>query len=125
MPEQIKCPSCGTKLRLPENLLGKIVKCPKCQTSFTAAVDEPVDPEGIVSEPVPPARKRPPAREEPDEEEAFHDDDEANESRGRRRGRGKSRMMKRSELKTSSKNGHVGAGESGFEAGMIPKHAQP
>jgi predicted Zn finger-like uncharacterized protein len=81
MPEQIKCPSCGTKLRLPETLLGKIVKCPKCQTSFTAAVDEPVDPEGIVSEPVPPARKRSLAREEPEEEDAVQNDDEAFESR--------------------------------------------
>jgi predicted Zn finger-like uncharacterized protein len=81
MPEQIKCPSCGTKLRLPETLLGKIVKCPKCQTSFTAAVDEPADPEGIVSDPVPPARKRPLAREEPEDEEAVQDDDEAYESR--------------------------------------------
>jgi predicted Zn finger-like uncharacterized protein len=80
MSEQIKCPSCGTKLRLPENLLGKVVKCPKCQTSFTAAVDEP-EPEGIVSEPMPAARKRPPAREEPDEEETTSDDDDAYEGR--------------------------------------------
>jgi hypothetical protein len=41
-------------------------------------------------------------------------------------GSAKSRkMMTISEMKTRNGIGHVGAGGGGFEAGMIPKHAQP
>jgi predicted Zn finger-like uncharacterized protein len=38
MPEQVECPSCKQKLRVPDNLLGKKVKCPKCATVFDAVV---------------------------------------------------------------------------------------
>jgi predicted Zn finger-like uncharacterized protein len=38
MPEQIRCPSCNAALRVPDNLLGKNVKCPKCQKTFTACI---------------------------------------------------------------------------------------
>jgi predicted Zn finger-like uncharacterized protein len=62
MPEQIRCPSCDATLRVPETLLGKKVKCPKCQTAFTAAADTPGEPdEGIVNEPATPASGRRPA----------------------------------------------------------------
>jgi predicted Zn finger-like uncharacterized protein len=30
------CPGCATKVRIPESLLGKRVKCPKCAMIFTA-----------------------------------------------------------------------------------------
>jgi predicted Zn finger-like uncharacterized protein len=36
----INCPSCGRKLRVPDELLGKKVKCPSCQTLF-AGTPEP------------------------------------------------------------------------------------
>jgi predicted Zn finger-like uncharacterized protein len=29
------CPSCGRALRVPEELLGKAVRCPECRTTFT------------------------------------------------------------------------------------------
>jgi LSD1 subclass zinc finger protein len=32
------CPSCGRKLRLPEEALGKQVQCPSCQTTFLAQI---------------------------------------------------------------------------------------
>jgi predicted Zn finger-like uncharacterized protein len=34
MTVQIPCPSCDATLRVPESLLGKSVKCPKCATTF-------------------------------------------------------------------------------------------
>jgi predicted Zn finger-like uncharacterized protein len=35
MPTMINCPSCERKLRVPEELLGKKVRCPSCGTMFT------------------------------------------------------------------------------------------
>lgn len=35
MPEIISCPHCDRKLRVPDHLLGKKVKCPGCGTMFT------------------------------------------------------------------------------------------
>jgi hypothetical protein len=36
MPIQTSCPSCGKTLRVPDTLIGKSVKCPSCQTQFSA-----------------------------------------------------------------------------------------
>jgi predicted Zn finger-like uncharacterized protein len=36
MPEFINCPQCERKLRVPDDLLGRSVKCPTCGTTFTA-----------------------------------------------------------------------------------------
>lgn len=51
MPEEIIfCPSCGHKLRVPEELLGQVVQCPRCQLVFTAPVrasQRPVPPTGV------------------------------------------------------------------------------
>ncbi|HEY7313491.1 MAG TPA: zinc-ribbon domain-containing protein [Gemmataceae bacterium] len=90
MPEQVSCPSCGAALRIPENLLGKNVKCPKCQTTFLAQTQAPAEPEEpeerIASEP-PPARsssrRREAIQEDYDEEGSAEDED-----RPRRRRRG-------------------------------------
>jgi predicted Zn finger-like uncharacterized protein len=92
MPEQIRCPSCGAALRVPETLLGKNVKCPKCQKTFLADMDEPVEPEAIVREPAPSsARRRPKLSEETEnEEEELPLEEELEEEehdRPRRRGR--------------------------------------
>jgi hypothetical protein len=43
MPILINCPSCGRKLRVPDELLGKKVRCPGCQTMF-AGTPEPAAP---------------------------------------------------------------------------------
>lgn len=86
MPEQIRCPSCNATLRVPDTLLGKNVKCPKCQTTFTAATDAPEEPEeGIVHEPAPAARRRPAPPAEEDEEEAPPEEEYEEEDRPRRR----------------------------------------
>lgn len=39
MPAVLQCPSCESKLRVPDDLAGKKVKCPKCNTAFSAEVD--------------------------------------------------------------------------------------
>jgi hypothetical protein len=36
MPEIITCPDCDRKLRVPDDLIGKKVKCPGCSVMFTA-----------------------------------------------------------------------------------------
>ena len=94
MPIQLPCPSCQRQLRVPENLIGKMVQCPSCQTSFEAN-DGPA-----------PARQdslraEPPARRRDDRYEAYReeprvrrfsrsdrdDDDDYDDDRPRRRRR--------------------------------------
>ena len=36
MPELITCPECDGKLKVPDRLLGKKVKCPSCKAIFQA-----------------------------------------------------------------------------------------
>jgi predicted Zn finger-like uncharacterized protein len=36
MPAIVDCPSCNRKLRIPDELLGRKVKCPTCSTTFDA-----------------------------------------------------------------------------------------
>ena len=48
MPIQISCPACGRALRVPDELIGKPVKCPSCYQQFTGSVDTrpPAAPDG-------------------------------------------------------------------------------
>jgi hypothetical protein len=67
MPVQIRCGSCSRKLRIPENLLGKTVRCPSCQATFTAQIEEEpavamIDDEAQAPAPAR-ARPRPPDQE--------------------------------------------------------------
>jgi predicted Zn finger-like uncharacterized protein len=39
MPEIVTCPNCSRKLRVPDNLLGKTVKCPECKQAFAAQAE--------------------------------------------------------------------------------------
>jgi hypothetical protein len=41
---RISCPSCGQTLRVPEAFQGRKVKCPGCDGTFTAPVEEPEAP---------------------------------------------------------------------------------
>lgn len=95
MPEQVRCPSCDATLRVPDNLLGKNVKCPKCQKTFTAEMDEPEELEEVGREPAPSgARRRSrPAEDIEDEEELPSEEerDEEYEDRPRRRRGGRRR----------------------------------
>jgi predicted Zn finger-like uncharacterized protein len=87
MPEQIRCPSCDAALRVPETLLGQNVKCPKCETTFVAEMEELNQPEGIVREPAPAAARRRPRLSEDDEYEEEDLPLEEEEDRPRRRRR--------------------------------------
>jgi predicted Zn finger-like uncharacterized protein len=61
MPINTDCPSCNRKLRVPDELLGKKVKCPTCGTVFQA--DESSAPAG-------PEEADPPVTSYPEEERA-------------------------------------------------------
>src|SRR6266849_1934163 len=72
MAATFECPKCGRELKVPDELLGKKVKCPACQAIFiTAAEETPAPPpaapdsqEGII-----PSRVAPETTEESREEE--------------------------------------------------------
>ncbi|HLW67796.1 MAG TPA: DUF4190 domain-containing protein [Gemmataceae bacterium] len=96
MPTQVACPSCSQQLRVPDDLMGREVKCPKCGTTFvggaiaeTATATLPGEPNRAVSEgvreeresPLPPRREehepsRPSRRLPPDLDDDFDDDDD-------------------------------------------------
>ena len=44
MADVAECPQCGRQLRVPEELLGRSVKCPACATLFTAGEPSNVTP---------------------------------------------------------------------------------
>ncbi|HXG12973.1 MAG TPA: zinc-ribbon domain-containing protein [Gemmataceae bacterium] len=101
MPTIVDCPSCERKLRVPDDMLGKKVKCPKCGTTFTARGDDGGRPVADGDEP--PGRSavqerssqaeeryeedRPPRRPR-DEYEDEEEDDYRQPMRRRRRSRG-------------------------------------
>lgn len=53
MPAIVDCPACNRKLRIPDALLGKPVKCPTCGNMFSESAPPP--PEMPALEPQPPA----------------------------------------------------------------------
>src|SRR5437764_749206 len=84
MAEIVNCPQCDRKLRVPDELLGKKVKCPTCGETFTAEVAEP-------SPPPPPEPRRPegppPGVAGPRDVEADDEDDQREGALGRPRQR--------------------------------------
>jgi predicted Zn finger-like uncharacterized protein len=64
MSDTITCPSCQRTLRVPESLLGQLVKCPTCQQTFTAALAGDAD--GPAE--APPPKKEAPRRERYEDE---------------------------------------------------------
>jgi len=40
MPAIVSCPNCNRKLRVPDELLGRRIKCPGCASTFAAAGDQ-------------------------------------------------------------------------------------
>lgn len=88
----VNCEDCGAKLKVPEERLGRKVKCPRCQAVFVAA-DTAVASTPPPRPPAAPTSKR--AREEEDRgegyEEVHDDEDEAPPGPPKRR---KSRPVK-------------------------------
>ena len=81
MPIQINCPSCRGAVRVPEELLGKRVQCPRCQVTFVAEVeDEPPAVAPTTAErpdeaagPVPQRPRRPAGVDEYDDYDYYDD----------------------------------------------------
>lgn len=69
MPETIHCPECGRQLRVPDELMGKRVKCPSCGSSFgaAAAVQDAGEPPEPAPAPPRPRRPSPPLEDELEE----------------------------------------------------------
>jgi hypothetical protein len=74
MPQQISCPSCARTLNVPDELIGKTVRCPGCKTTFTAQGEAPSAP---VRAETPPAtgRSRRPAEDDRPRDDADDADD--------------------------------------------------
>jgi predicted Zn finger-like uncharacterized protein len=56
MPIRLSCPSCRTRLTIPESAAGKLCRCPKCRKTFTApapTVAGPVEAVAVGREPAP------------------------------------------------------------------------
>ncbi len=85
MSDTVTCPSCQRTLRVPESLLGQLVKCPTCQQTFTASLGGEAN--GAAEEP--PPRKEAPRERYEDEppRPARRDDDYEEDDRPRRRRR--------------------------------------
>jgi len=96
MPIQLSCPACQRQLRVPDNLVGQMVKCPGCKEAFKAVVEEAPPP----STPAPPRSSAPPNDDdrfrdqerdpEPERRVArrdqdYDDDDDDRSRRGSRR----------------------------------------
>jgi predicted Zn finger-like uncharacterized protein len=85
MSIQANCPGCRAKVRVPESLLGKRVKCPKCSQIFAAEDPNPGF-EQVEEEERTPKRRRPVRLQEPAEEDQFDDDEpQPRRRRGSRR----------------------------------------
>lgn len=93
MPTVISCPQCSTKLKVPDTVLGKNVKCPKCSFAFVApaATPSPAITKTPAAPPPPPVpqQPRPPAPREDYQDDYQRDDDDEEEYDDRRRRRRK------------------------------------
>jgi predicted Zn finger-like uncharacterized protein len=87
MPQIAGCPDCGSKLKVPDAMLGKKVKCPRCSTTFIIAPPPEEDMGAVAQEPI--ARKRRPPTpvpdDDPDDRPSRRRRDDDDEDRPRRR----------------------------------------
>ena len=83
MPQVVKCSECQRALRVPDEFLGRRVRCPSCGTEFTATAPDAAEDEdspGIVPEAPPPKREeRESRRRRPGRRR--HEDDAEDEDR--------------------------------------------
>jgi predicted Zn finger-like uncharacterized protein len=78
MSDVAECPQCHRQLRVPDELIGRQVKCPSCATAFTAGVSPPPPPSSppppsdpIAFQAEPPPTPPPPRGRAEDEEDDF------------------------------------------------------
>jgi hypothetical protein len=72
MPQQTPCPSCARPLLVPDDLLGREVRCPGCATTFTAQA--PARPAGGAIAAGQPVQERPRPVEVHDEDDEDDED---------------------------------------------------
>src|SRR5438128_297902 len=53
MPDIIQCPQCERKLKVPDTLRGKVVKCPTCGVAFSADAERTGPPDVAASDDLP------------------------------------------------------------------------
>ncbi len=91
MPVTIVCPGCKSKLKAPDNLIGKAVKCPSCSKAVLvkapAAPAPAPTPAPIVKKPPRPA---PEELEEIEDVDPIDDEEEIEERPKKRKGRSRS-----------------------------------
>jgi predicted Zn finger-like uncharacterized protein len=96
--ELVSCPECQRKLRVPEDLVGKQVKCPTCGHTFTAdpAAHAPPPPAPVEEKATRTSKVSRDEKDEDDEDEersrrkrlrSSRDDDDDDDDRRRRRSR--------------------------------------
>ncbi len=85
MSDTITCPSCQRTLRVPESLLGQLVKCPTCQQTFTASLAGDANGAAEVAPPKEAPRER--YEDEPPRPARRDDEPDDYEDRPRRRRR--------------------------------------
>ena len=76
----VNCPNCGRNLRVPDDLLGKDVKCPACESVFTAAATSSSPGEAAAVPERPAAVQERPA---PDYDEPYPEEQDRPARRGR------------------------------------------
>jgi predicted Zn finger-like uncharacterized protein len=88
MPTVIACPSCQKQLKVPDELIGRPVKCPGCKETFTAQLPSTPAPaqEEVVEKPRKKAAPPPEEEEEPRKPARRRDDDDDDDRPSRRRG---------------------------------------
>jgi hypothetical protein len=80
MPVTVVCPSCKAKLKAPDNLVGKAVKCPGCGSAVLVKAVAATAPAGSGSAPKAPALAKPKtAPPPPKKPQPFEDIDEVDE----------------------------------------------
>lgn len=82
MPIQVTCPACRQTLQVPDELIGQMVRCPSCQSEFSASLElqtAQLDPA------LRPAELGPPVRLPPLPEQ-YYDDEWNDDIEFRRRG---------------------------------------
>ena len=88
MQNTIPCPSCQRELRVPDQLIGKLVKCPACSTTFTASLSEPSPPvDAETEQQTYRPQQEPPLEDVPEEPGQGEEDYEPRPLRSRRRRR--------------------------------------
>src|SRR5260370_10608228 len=80
MPSVITCPSCQKQLKVPDELIGRSVKCPGCKETFTAQVPSKSAPPPAEIAERPRKKSAPPPEDEDDDPQRpvphLHDDDD-------------------------------------------------